>query len=322
MERIDIVDGTNKVIGQAERSEVRAKKLLYRSSGIVVLNREGKLFVQKRADDKDLWPSMYEIGVGETPIAGEGQEAAAHRGLIEEIGTDGEIVPVGEFSYRGADNNENMRVYACVIGGDVSFADGEVSEGMFVTIGELKRMMKHEQFVPLTPALLGAFEKKRLLAIVDDDDAVVAVATFDEMLAKALTFRSANIFVFNSSGELFVHKRSKNLPTFAGKWDVKLGGIVDAGETYEEAATRELAEEAGIRDTAIEFLFPLKHRTSQFNNNRRVYKCVYDGKMTLQESEIEEGKFVSMDEVLKMRDDGLLSESAERVLEAFLEWKR
>ncbi len=162
----------------------------------------------------------------------------------------------------------------------------------------------------------------QMIDTVDEKDKVVGKAAYEEIIAKGLIFRAANVMVFNSKGMLFVHKRNRNLQTFAGMWDVKLGGIVDAGESYEEAALRELEEEAGIDNAKLEFMFPLKFRGGKHKNNREVYRCVYDGKMTLQKAEIEEGRFVAVEEAKKMMTRGMLSPPAVAVFEKYLKWKR
>ncbi len=163
--------------------------------------------------------------------------------------------------------------------------------------------------------------KENYLDVVDEQDNVIGKTTWKEANEKGLIFRSANIMVFNSKGMLFIHKRNRNLPTFPGMWDVKLGGMVDAGESYETAAVRELEEEAGIKNAKPEFLFTLKFRSGTDNNNRKVYRCVYDGKMKLQEAEIEEGRFVTVEEAKRMLRDGKLSPSAIAVFEKYLEIK-
>ena len=156
------------------------------------------------------------------------------------------------------------------------------------------------------------------LDVVDEEDNVIGQATYDEIMEKKLIFRSANIMVFNSKGELFVHKRSRNLPTFPGMHDIKLGGIVDKGESYEEAAKRELKEEVGIENAKLEFLFSFKFRSSNYKNNRKVYSCVYDGPIRLQEEEIESGRFTTIEEAKKLMEEGKLSDSAVKVFEEYL----
>ncbi len=49
-------------------------------------------------------------------------------------------------------------------------------------------------------------------------------------------------------------RRSETHPRFPGYYDVMVGGAVDVGESYEEAAARELSEELGVR-VPVHFLF-------------------------------------------------------------------
>lgn len=157
----------------------------------------------------------------------------------------------------------------------------------------------------------------KMIDIVDENDKVIGKATWQEARKKGLAFRAANVLVFNQKGELFVHRRSRNLPTFPGMWDFKLGGIVDAGESYEEAALRELNEEAGIQNAKPEYLFSQKHRNGKHKVNRKVYRCIYNGKMKLQQEEIEEGKFVAIEEAKRMMNEKDASPTGKSVLEEF-----
>lgn len=160
-----------------------------------------------------------------------------------------------------------------------------------------------------------------MIDIVDENDKVIGKATWKEAQEKGLIFRSANSIVLNTKGQIFVHKRSKNLLTFPGMYDVKFGGIVNLGESYEEAAMRELKEEAGIKNPKLEFLFPLKFRMGRYKNNRKVFQCVYDGKLKLQKEEIEEGTFMTIRDIEKLMKEGKLSPSGESVYKEFLQWK-
>ncbi len=163
--------------------------------------------------------------------------------------------------------------------------------------------------------------KEELIDIVDDDDKVIGKATWKGMHEKSLLHRSSNVFVFNSKGELFVHRRASSLQLYPGMYDVKMGGVVRAGESYEEAAKRELEEEAGIKNAELEYLFSIKFRSDRNNNNRKVYRCVYDGKIKLQPEELESGRFMTVDEAKKMMADGKLSPSAVHVFEEYLKRK-
>ncbi|MFI8391863.1 NUDIX hydrolase [Streptomyces sp. NPDC085540] len=47
-------------------------------------------------------------------------------------------------------------------------------------------------------------------------------------------------------GRILVHRRSGQVSRFPGFYEVEVGGAVNVGESYEQAAARELAEELGI----------------------------------------------------------------------------
>lgn len=156
------------------------------------------------------------------------------------------------------------------------------------------------------------------LAIVDEDDNVIGKTSYAEAKARGLIRRAANVFVFNSKGELFVHRRSENLDLYPGMWDVKFGGWVRASESYEEAALREMKEEAGITGVKLTYLFPQKSRKRENLANRKVFRCTYDGKIVLDETEVAEGKFMQIEEAVKLLEEGKLSPSAEQIFKAFL----
>ncbi|MEK6837869.1 MAG: NUDIX domain-containing protein [Nanoarchaeota archaeon] len=164
-------------------------------------------------------------------------------------------------------------------------------------------------------------EQVEYLDIVDDDDTVIGKVTWKEMMDKGLLHKTANVIVFNSKGEVFVHRRADNLSLYPGLWDVKFGGSARSGETYEEAAERELREEANITRPRLVELFSLKFRSKENNVNREVFKCVYDGPIKLDRSEVAEGKFVNVEEVKKMLMEGKLSPAAVNVFTEFLKRK-
>ena len=159
-----------------------------------------------------------------------------------------------------------------------------------------------------------------ILIVVDEDDNVIGKSPYSEVRKKGLITRSSNIFIFSSEGKIFIHKRNRQLSLYPGMWDVKVGGSVSYGESYEDAALRELKEETGIIATEeqLEYLFSTKFRSNEHNVSRKIFRIIYDGKMTLQKSEIEEGRFVSIKEAEKLVKDGLVSPSAKEVFERYL----
>ena len=138
-----------------------------------------------------------------------------------------------------------------------------------------------------------------IVAIVDELNNVVGAATRREMRAKRLPHRSTYILVFNSQGQLYVQKRTLTKDLFPGYYDPAAGGVVLAGESYEECARRELEEEMGIRDVPLNWLFNFYFSDNHTRVWGGLYSCVYDGNVVLQPEEIESGEFLRVSDILR-----------------------
>lgn len=83
--------------------------------------------------------------------------------------------------------------------------------------------------------------------VVDADGTVLAVVTRAEMRRCRLRHRTVAVAVVDSGGQrLLVHRRADWKDVWPARWDVAFGGVVAVGETWTDAARRELAEEAGV----------------------------------------------------------------------------
>ena len=138
-----------------------------------------------------------------------------------------------------------------------------------------------------------------IVAIVDEHNNVVGAAPRREMRAQRLPHRSTYILVFNSQGALYVQKRTMTKDVFPGYYDPAAGGVVLAGENYEESAQRELYEELGIRDVPLTPLFTFYFADERTRVWGRVFSCVYDGELVLQPEEVESGEFLPVAEILR-----------------------
>jgi 8-oxo-dGTP pyrophosphatase MutT (NUDIX family) len=139
-----------------------------------------------------------------------------------------------------------------------------------------------------------------LVTIVDKENKEVGVVPRREMRSGRLRHRATYILVFNGKGELFVQKRTQTKDVFPGYYDVAAGGVVLAGESYEDGAVRELEEELGIRETPLTLLFDFYYADEHIRLWGRAFSCEYDGELFLQEEEVESGEFVRIDEVLRL----------------------
>lgn len=136
-----------------------------------------------------------------------------------------------------------------------------------------------------------------LVDVIDAADRVVRQASRAEMRRTNLLHRAVYILVRNSAGHLFVHQRTTSKDVYPGHWDLTVGGVVAAGEDYDTAARRELAEEIGVVCNTLLPLFEVRYRDASTQLVGRAFLARHDGSVTLQEEEIACGDFVSPDEV-------------------------
>lgn len=103
---------------------------------------------------------------------------------------------------------------------------------------------------------------QELIDIVDESDRVTGRATRGEAYARGLRHRVAFVLVRDGDDRIFVHRRTAEKRVFPSLYDMFVGGVVGAGETYDEAALREAEEELGVRGLPVpEPLFTFRYDT-------------------------------------------------------------
>ncbi len=133
-----------------------------------------------------------------------------------------------------------------------------------------------------------------LFDVVDENDSIVGQATRAEVHAQKLLHRAVHVWLTDTSGQqLFIQKRSLFKDSSPGCWDSSCSGHVDAGETYELAARRELAEEIGVTQTlALALVLELKASPLTGYEFMKVFRGTYNGAFTLNPAEIDEGRWI------------------------------
>ena len=95
-----------------------------------------------------------------------------------------------------------------------------------------------------------------ILDIVDENDRVVGQAPRGQAYAEGLRHRCVFIQARDAEGRIFVHRRTPTKLVFPSLYDMFVGGVVGAGESYDDAALREAEEELGVSGLPRpEFLF-------------------------------------------------------------------
>jgi 8-oxo-dGTP pyrophosphatase MutT (NUDIX family) len=85
-----------------------------------------------------------------------------------------------------------------------------------------------------------------LLDITDENDKVVGQARRSAAYARRLRHRCVFVLVRDGTDRVFVHRRTARKLVFPSRYDMFVGGVVGAGESYDEAALREAEEELGV----------------------------------------------------------------------------
>lgn len=137
-----------------------------------------------------------------------------------------------------------------------------------------------------------------LVDLVDADDRVLEVVTRSEMRARGASarHRACYVAVLTTAGELVVHRRADWKDVYPGWWDVCFGGVLGAGEVWDDAAHRELREEAGV-DARPDLLGVATWSGPDVALNARVYVVTHDGPYTCPDGEVVEVAMVPLAEL-------------------------
>lgn len=148
------------------------------------------------------------------------------------------------------------------------------------------------------------------ITFVDDQDNVVGAGTREEAVEKGIPHRISRVFLTNTNGEVLIQKRSNSVASNPGKWDHSASGHVDEGESYEQAAYRELKEEIGVADVPLtEIGYYYQEETEDPRNRKRfnrVYRGTYDGEVRPDLEEVSQVKWIyktDLDELIEKKPE-------------------
>lgn len=157
--------------------------------------------------------------------------------------------------------------------------------------------------------------------VVSKADKVLRQATRVEAMQQGLRYRFIQILVFTPDNQLWVQWRSRHKIVCPRQFGASVGGVVEAGQTYLEAALRELEEELGI--TGVELQEIGRYTVDgDAPYNAATFACHYDGDdLTGWEEEADALDLMSHEEIsfLKERFPYLMTDGLHKALEQLSE---
>jgi isopentenyldiphosphate isomerase len=134
---------------------------------------------------------------------------------------------------------------------------------------------------------------------VDEGDRVIERVTRRRMRVDNLLHRSVFILCFDSHGRVYVQRRTLTKDVFPGLYDMFVGGVVEAGESYDHSALREIGEELGIVGPTPQPLFRHRYEGRESRSHIAVYQVAWDGPIVHQASEVDWGGYFPLDELAR-----------------------
>jgi 8-oxo-dGTP pyrophosphatase MutT (NUDIX family) len=153
---------------------------------------------------------------------------------------------------------------------------------------------------------------------VDEDDRVLAPVTRARMRKENLLHRCIAVLCCNSAGEVYAHRRSDAKDVFPGLYDMFVGGVVAAGESYDAAASREIGEELGIVGPTPVPLFRHRYEGPASRSHTAVYRVTWDGPIVHQASEIAWGGFRTIEALIAVPNGWSFVPDGREIFERFV----
>ncbi|MBI4825370.1 MAG: NUDIX domain-containing protein [Nitrospirae bacterium] len=163
---------------------------------------------------------------------------------------------------------------------------------------------------------------EELLDVVDEDGRTIKTLARTRIHGNpSLMHKVVHALVFDKDNRLILQKRSMNKDVAPGRWDTSVGGHVNAGESIDEALSREMEEELGITSCSPEFLYTYIHSNPYETELVYTFSCIYDGKIKFQHDEIDEVRSWSLDDIRSSIGKGIFSDNFEHEIRMYLKNK-
>ena len=143
-EIFDVVNEQDEVVGRRPRREVHRLGLMHRATHVLVFNKRGQIFLQKRSMRKDRQPGLWDSSASGHVDSGEDYDACVVRELREEIGLEVSQAPRRLFKLAAGPetDQEHVWVYRCEAEGPFRLQPDEIESGDWFEPDAVTRWMK------------------------------------------------------------------------------------------------------------------------------------------------------------------------------------
>lgn len=147
MNEVILVNEADEQIGTMEKMEAHRQGVLHRAFSIFVFAKDGRMLLQKRADDKYHSGGLWTNTCCSHPAPGTTTVKAASQRLNEEMGFTTSLLHAFTFIYKapfsnGLTEHELDHVFIGYYDGEVHPDPGEVKEYNYFSFGEIRQMLE------------------------------------------------------------------------------------------------------------------------------------------------------------------------------------
>lgn len=142
------------------------------------------------------------------------------------------------------------------------------------------------------------------LDVVDENDNVIGKAEKGDIYKNGLRHRIVHILIFDKKGRMALQLRSRNVSFCPEHWSTAVGGHVQSGESYEQAALREFNEELGASSKLV-FLFKDYYEAEGTPSKfLATFKTVYEAEFNIDKEVVEKVCYFDLNEITHMVNSG------------------
>lgn len=146
-----------------------------------------------------------------------------------------------------------------------------------------------------------------LVDCVDSNNRVVGTVTRREIFRGHCGFRTVHVFVFNDQGELLLQQQSGQRERAPLSWGSSVAAYLFAGETYEIAARRRLAQELGITPEHAHFVDVVRMDDLGHDKFVGLVTTECNGPFRIDKAHVQQVRFLPVSQILSIQKMGLMT---------------